>query len=71
MEEFYIRSNKDNLRETDPYIYRDKELTEKVISDSYMDCFENMLVTEKLKEYYDLLYMGSEDWIYQIRRLIL
>lgn len=66
--EFYIRSNKNNLRETDPYVYRDKELTQKVIPEDYMDCFENMLTTEQSKEYYNLLIMGEEDWISQIRR---
>jgi len=69
--EFYIRSNKNNLRETDPYIYKDNKLKKKVITENYMNCLENMLTTEKSKEYYDLLYMGSEDWISKIRRLIL
>jgi len=41
------------------------------VKENDMNCLENMLTTEKSKEYYDLLYRGSEDWISQIRRLIL
>lgn len=65
---FYVRNQG---RETDPYIYKDNKLKKKVITENYMNCLENMLTTEKSKEYYDLLYRGSEDWISQIRRLIL
>jgi hypothetical protein len=70
-QEFYIRSNKNNLRETDPYICHDNKLMKKVLTENHMNCLENMLTTEKSKEYYDLLYRGSADWISQIRRLIL
>lgn len=70
-EELYIRSNKDNLRKTDPYIYKDDKLKKKVITENYMNCLENMLTTDKSKKYYELLYMGSEDWISEIRGLIL
>ena len=65
---FYARNTG---RETDPYIYQDKELKNKVKSKQHINCLENMLTTEKSKEYYNLLYRGSEDWISQIRRLIL
>lgn len=75
-EVFYIRSKTNNLRETDPYIYRDEKLTkkveheEKVKPENYMVCFESML-TEQTKKYYELLLFGEEDWISQIRRKFL
>jgi hypothetical protein len=65
---FYARNTG---RETHPYIYQDKELKNKVKSKQHINCFEKMLTTEKSKEYYDLLYRGSEDYLSQIRRLIL
>jgi hypothetical protein len=40
---------------------------------TYIDesCLKKTLTTDKSKEYYNLLYVGSEDWISQIRRLVL
>jgi hypothetical protein len=40
---------------------------------TYIDesCLDNTLTTDKSKEYYNLLYLGSEKWISQIRRLVL
>ena len=70
-EELYIRSNKDNLRKTDPYIYKDDKLKKKVITENYMNCLENMLITTMSKQYYNLLYSSSARWISKIRKLIL
>ena len=67
-EEYYARNKG---RETDTYIYRDKKLNIKIKSEQHMNCLDNMLTTEKSKEYYNLLYRGDGDWISQIRKLIL
>lgn len=58
-------------RKNNPYIYKDSDLSEAVISKYNMNCLENILTTEQSKEYYELLYKGDADWISQIRRLIL
>ena len=36
-----------------------------------MNCFDNMLTTEKSKEYLKLLYTDDAVWFSQIRRIIL
>jgi hypothetical protein len=65
----YYVSNKD--RKADPYFYQDKEGKIIVVLQQHMNCLENILDTENSKEYYKLLYKNDEDWISQIRRIIL
>lgn len=53
------------------YYYNITVLEYYIHTDIDESCLKNTLTTDKSKEYYNLLYLGSEDWISQIRRLVL
>jgi hypothetical protein len=65
---FYARNTG---RETDKYVYQDKQLKKKVKLEQHMNCLEKILTTEKSKNYYKLFYKSDEEWVSQIRRIIL
>jgi hypothetical protein len=65
----YYISNKD--RKKNPYLYKDEKGKNRIILQDHMNCLEKILTTEKSKEYYNLLYKSHEEWVSQIRRIML
>lgn len=74
---FYLKKEKgkeywEQEGKIDPYLYNDAACKDKFVLRNHMDCFEKKLLTnEKSKEYYNLLYKSDEDWVSEIRKLIL
>ena len=64
----YYVSNKN--READPYFYFYEDGSRRV-KFQYMNCLEKILTTKKSRDYYKLLYKSDEEWVSQIRRIIL
>jgi hypothetical protein len=58
-------------RKNDPYFYEDEEGKKKITLKDHLNCLDNVLNSEKSKEYYKLFFTSNKEWVSQIRRLVL